>query len=215
MRERQVSQPSRTYRVISGGKAAGAWRKPPTQSSSEVKERVEPYLYSPSVPSWEIIRWTLLLYTCITRVQTRYICYIRHMWHGDGVRELWVFDMCQRSRKWHILVIYVQGIESHPRPSFHLRHSIFRKIRTNQKSIITYVLRFRTVNSKRMLTSVNACIRARVSDVPQIAMQFGAGGGGLWIRRNPTFALDSLPETLIVKSKLSPLLEYGKNQHTK
>ena len=33
------------------GKAAGAWRKPPTPSGAEVKERVELYLSSPSVPS--------------------------------------------------------------------------------------------------------------------------------------------------------------------
>jgi hypothetical protein len=32
----------------------------PLQSSAEVKERVELYLY-PSVPSWHLIRWTLLL----------------------------------------------------------------------------------------------------------------------------------------------------------
>ena len=32
------------YRVIPGGKAAGTWRKPPTPSIAEVKERVELYL---------------------------------------------------------------------------------------------------------------------------------------------------------------------------
>ena len=35
------------YRVIPGGKAAGAWRWPLTPSSAEVKERVQLYLYSP------------------------------------------------------------------------------------------------------------------------------------------------------------------------
>jgi hypothetical protein len=42
-----------------GGKAAGAWRWPPTRSSSEVKERVELYFCSPSGPSWPILGWTV------------------------------------------------------------------------------------------------------------------------------------------------------------
>jgi len=32
------------YRVFPGGKAAGAWRWPPTLSSAQVKERVQLYL---------------------------------------------------------------------------------------------------------------------------------------------------------------------------
>jgi hypothetical protein len=49
------------YRVFPGGKTAGAWRWPPTTSSSEVKERVQLYLYSTSGPSWPVIGWTLPL----------------------------------------------------------------------------------------------------------------------------------------------------------
>ena len=53
------------YRVIPGGKAAGAWRWPHTSSNAEVKVRVELYLYSPSVPLWQVIRWILLSpFTC-------------------------------------------------------------------------------------------------------------------------------------------------------
>ena len=43
------------------GKAAGAWRWPPTPSRAEVKERVGLYLYSPSGPSWHVLRWILSL----------------------------------------------------------------------------------------------------------------------------------------------------------
>jgi hypothetical protein len=42
---------------LSRGKAAGAWRWPPTPSRAEVKERVELYLYSPFVPSWLVLGW--------------------------------------------------------------------------------------------------------------------------------------------------------------
>jgi hypothetical protein len=43
------------YRVVAGGKAAGAWHWPLTPSSAEVNERVELYLYSPSWPSWPVL----------------------------------------------------------------------------------------------------------------------------------------------------------------
>ena len=43
------------YRIFPGGKAAEAWRWQPTLSSAEVKERVEIYVYSTSVLSWQVI----------------------------------------------------------------------------------------------------------------------------------------------------------------
>ena len=42
-----------------GGKAAGAWRWLTTQSSVEVKEKVELYIYSPYGPSWAVLCWAL------------------------------------------------------------------------------------------------------------------------------------------------------------
>jgi len=42
-----------------GGKAAGAWRWPATPSVTEFKERVELHLYSPCVPSWQVVGRTL------------------------------------------------------------------------------------------------------------------------------------------------------------
>jgi hypothetical protein len=43
------------------GKAAWAWRWPPTPVSTEVKGRVELYLYFPSGPSWPVLGWPLPL----------------------------------------------------------------------------------------------------------------------------------------------------------
>jgi len=49
------------YRLFPGGKAAEAWSLAPSPSSAEVKERVEPYLHSPSGSSWPVIGWPLPL----------------------------------------------------------------------------------------------------------------------------------------------------------
>ena len=41
--------------LFRGGKAARASRWPPTQSSTQLKERLDLYSYSPSAPSWPIL----------------------------------------------------------------------------------------------------------------------------------------------------------------
>ena len=52
------------------GKAARAWRWPPTPSSAEIKEIVELYLYSPSGLSWPVIGWKCYLLTITFLLQT-------------------------------------------------------------------------------------------------------------------------------------------------
>jgi len=44
--------------LFAAGKSAGAWCRP-TPSSAEVKERIQLYVYSPSGPSWSVLRWSL------------------------------------------------------------------------------------------------------------------------------------------------------------
>jgi hypothetical protein len=53
------------YRFFPEGKVARSWRWPPTPSSTEVKQRVEIYLFSTYRPSWPVLWWTLpLLLPC-------------------------------------------------------------------------------------------------------------------------------------------------------
>jgi len=54
--------PINGYRIFSGGKrqVRGVGHPPPP--SAEVKERTELYLYSPTGPSWLVLRWTLPLH---------------------------------------------------------------------------------------------------------------------------------------------------------
>jgi hypothetical protein len=43
--------------LFSKNEVPKAWSWPPTASSTEVKERVELYFYTPSGPSWSILGW--------------------------------------------------------------------------------------------------------------------------------------------------------------
>jgi hypothetical protein len=49
---------------LSRGKAVETWRWPPIPYCTEVKGRVELYIYSPSGPSWTVARWSLSLKLC-------------------------------------------------------------------------------------------------------------------------------------------------------
>ena len=51
------------YRVsFLGAVQSGHGNDHPSPSSAEVKETLKLYLYSPSWPSWPVLRWTLLFY---------------------------------------------------------------------------------------------------------------------------------------------------------
>jgi len=76
--------PIQGYRVFPGGKTAGTLRWPPTPSGSQVKERVELYLYSLSGPSWPVLGWTVpFTFTFINGISPRlkFTAYT-HSWKG-------------------------------------------------------------------------------------------------------------------------------------
>jgi hypothetical protein len=74
--------------VFHGGNTAGEWLWSPTPSSTEVKERVELYVYSPAMPSWNVMEWNLflsarrpfLIYLNILRCERHYAT-----WTGLGL----------------------------------------------------------------------------------------------------------------------------------
>ena len=54
-----TQRPIQWILCLSWSIAAWTWRWPLTISSTDVKESVELYLYSPSGPSWPVLGWTL------------------------------------------------------------------------------------------------------------------------------------------------------------
>jgi hypothetical protein len=86
------------YRVFPGGKAAGAWPWTSTTSRAQVKERVELYLYSPTGPSWHVLRWTLLYYTItVIRISLKSI-------EGSGLSS----RSCKFSVSWKLICHYAK-----------------------------------------------------------------------------------------------------------
>jgi len=61
-----------SYTMGTDSKAARVCHWPPTQSSAEVKERVELYLYSPFGHSWPILEWILPLLLLLT-IKSNYL----------------------------------------------------------------------------------------------------------------------------------------------
>jgi hypothetical protein len=81
---------------LSRGKAAGAWRWPPTPSSAEVKERVELYFYSPSGPSWPVLGWTLhltlsIMYFLITHTENVIlVLFTSYIYPTSLIKRQWI-----------------------------------------------------------------------------------------------------------------------------
>ena len=59
--DRPWGSPIQWVPIFPGGKAAEAWRWPPTPSNAGVEGRVELYICSASGPSWPVLGWTLPL----------------------------------------------------------------------------------------------------------------------------------------------------------
>ena len=74
------------------GKAPVKWRWPPTRpSSSEVKERIELYLYSSSGPLWLVLGWTLPFYInqFLITLPNWYKFWVRfYRWHLGDWRKI-------------------------------------------------------------------------------------------------------------------------------
>jgi hypothetical protein len=64
--------PPNGYWVFPGDKTAGEWPWPPTTSNAEVKERVEQYIYSFSLPLWPVLWWTVPLLSSTFNLKTEW-----------------------------------------------------------------------------------------------------------------------------------------------
>jgi hypothetical protein len=78
----------------------GAWSWPPTPSSAEVKERVELYPYSPSGPSWPLLRLSFTFTFTFTKKQYHalYILiftFLNMGWNDEG---FWKEDRSKHCR---------------------------------------------------------------------------------------------------------------------
>jgi hypothetical protein len=71
-----------------GVKWAGREVDHPLPSSAEVKERVQLYLYSPSGPSWSVLRWTLR-FTLLGHAMTQLVKTLRYKPEGRGFDSRW------------------------------------------------------------------------------------------------------------------------------
>ena len=52
-------------RVFTAGKAAGAWRWPPTRTYCQSQRKSRAISYFPSGPSWPVLGWTVLYFYCM------------------------------------------------------------------------------------------------------------------------------------------------------